>query len=713
MNKTKKQKMVIVIVLMFVLIILIAVIVNRIDRLEIKIQSEVGEQNMETILKGGYEIEVISLNLDKDVNMDGRGEMDEWYSKVHKQPPKPMKEMVKESLAEGKKWDIIGFQEMIEGHRGDVYDTALFIQMMKELVPERTYQCVTQKTNSDGFAAAICSHYPFIADSFREEIIFTSSNLVQNRVIICVIVQTPAGDMPVCSTHPRAGSDPPSQFRNMENIVFEKILPSYVPVTVPADKRDLYIASLKARMILTGDMNYKPNGSERFSSISCMRKWPGMETTKEMGGCGIDHVMIVNMADVRFGHAEPFNRLYLTPLGSYGDMTRPWPTDHLGPVFSLISTQELKIPVKYMGDVSPTPKVIPSVTVSISPVVSPTPEIIPLSLNVITFNIGAFTISQDYYDVRIDPIVKYLGKGNYDIIALQETSYGRKEGERIAARLEELGYGKYYTSKVDDPKSDADAIRHGVGVYVLSRYPVSTVYSRYGIGRSVLSEVNHPQLGALYIASVHPSNDSRCEQPREILNKVVNEPKKIRDNLILMGDMNSYLVDLKKKPMFKAFKGDMCGEEKLLENFDFSCVNFKECLDEGAIDWIFTQKSSVFSIESRNYHTNVYGELGIPGNNWQMHIHKPVSAKIIVNKPLIVTPLPPIVTPTPFISENLSIDLNLDGKIDITDFALFVEYYGVGDNKIDFDRDGKSKRDIDDLSYFIQEYKKEKIDGND
>ncbi len=301
-----------------------------------------------TQLKGGHQIEVISLNLDKDVNMAGRGEMDEHYFNFFPQPL-PFKDMIQESLAEGKKWDIIGFQELIEGHRGDVYDSALFIQMMKELKPERTYRCVTQKINSDGFAAGVCSHYPFIENTFREEIIFTSSNKVQNRVIVCVQIDTPAGIIPVCSTHPRAGSDPPSQFRNMENIVFERILPSYVPATIPPDLRTSYINSLKARLILTGDMNYAPNGTEKFTS-TCTKSWPGMQPSQQMGGCGIDQVMVVNMQHAAFNHSEPYNRQYLTSMGGYQDFTRAWPTDHMGPVFALIQTAELAPLLLKQGD---------------------------------------------------------------------------------------------------------------------------------------------------------------------------------------------------------------------------------------------------------------------------------------------------------------------------------------------------------------------------
>lgn len=63
--------------------------------------------------------------------------------------------------------------------------------------------------------------------------------------------------------------------------------------------------------------------------------------------------------------------------------------------------------------------------------------------------------------------------------------------------------------------------------------------------------------------------------------------------------------------------------------------------------------------------------------------------------------------PTPQVSWK-SIDLNNDSQINITDFAIFVEYYKEGNKKIDYDKDGESIRDIDDLSFFIEEYKKRK-----
>ncbi|MBP9758142.1 endonuclease/exonuclease/phosphatase family protein [Candidatus Dojkabacteria bacterium] len=713
-NNELQKRIFVLILLIMILFVLLLEIGRKKSVLEVRVQSEVeaGEEKMETFLKGGHQIGFISFNLDKDLNIEGKGEVEDWYQFPK---PLPLKDMLRESLTEGKKWDIIGFQEMREPPTSKFSDTTLFINIMKELIPERDYRCVLQTVLSDGFFAAICTHFPIVEGSFRERVIFTNEKQTQNRVVICALIQTPAGDIPFCTTHPRAGSDPAAQFRNMQPILFNDILPSYIPSTIIADYRSAYSYSLRARLVLTGDMNYAPNGTEQFST-ACNRQWLGAPIPKG-ANCGIDQVMITNMAHLELGHQPPFQTQYLVSDGAYLDLNRAWPTDHMGPIVSLISTQELLVPIRYA-----TTTIVSAPTSQISnppqpSIVSATPSPTPIALNVITFNIGAFTIAEEYFDIRIDPIVRYLGKGNYDIIALQETSYGRREGERIASRLEELGFGKFYLSKSDDPKSETDVKRPGPGVYVLSKYPVSTVYSRYGIGRSILSKIQHPQLGELYVTSVHPSNDSHCEQPKEILEKVTREPKEIRDNLILMGDMNSYPYDLETKPKFKAGKGDMCGEEQLLAKFDFSCVSSKECWNAGAVDWILTQKQSVFSIESRNYHPNVYTELGVlgmPGTNWHgVDIHKPVSAKVIVNKPLIVTTLPPSVTPTPFIINNLTIDLNLDGQIDITDFAIFVEYYKEGDEKIDFDKDGKSIRDIDDLSYFIQEYKKEKIDGND
>jgi hypothetical protein len=67
----------------------------------------------------------------------------------------------------------------------------------------------------------------------------------------------------------------------------------------------------------------------------------------------------------------------------------------------------------------------------------------------------------------------------------------------------------------------------------------------------------------------------------------------------------------------------------------------------------------------------------------------------------------------PTVSITQTIDLTGDSIVGIEDFSLFVEYYKVGNVKIDFDEDGKTQRDIEDLNYFIQEYKKEKPDRNE
>lgn len=74
----------------------------------------------------------------------------------------------------------------------------------------------------------------------------------------------------------------------------------------------------------------------------------------------------------------------------------------------------------------------------------------------------------------------------------------------------------------------------------------------------------------------------------------------------------------------------------------------------------------------------------------------------------IPSPTPIIINPQPTVDisdTKVVIDLNADGKVDITDFAIFVEYYKVGNVKIDYDKDGKSQRDIDDFTYFVRYYK--------
>lgn len=258
-------------------------------------------------------------------------------------------------------------------------------------------------------------------------------------------------------------------------------------------------------------------------------------------------------------------------------------------------------------------------------------------LSVISWNIGAFSLTPAELDLRIDPIVSYLGSGNYDIIALQETSYGRQEGELIAQKLEQQGFGKYYIASSND--GSFTPIQNGIGVYVLSKYPIIKFNPeyRYASQRAILTQIAHPS-GDIYAVSAHPSNDSRCDQPTEILQKIVSEPDNIKNNLILLADMNARPKDVDtSRPWYQAFKGDECRNYDLFNNFQLKCREQNNCWDLGSIDWVITTKASSFETISRNYHSNVHGVLNLPGNNMQMHIHRPVSAQIWLNR----TPPPP------------------------------------------------------------------------
>ncbi|MBP9758144.1 hypothetical protein KBD45_00475 [Candidatus Dojkabacteria bacterium] len=336
-------------------------------------------------------------------------------------------------------------------------------------------------------------------------------------------------------------------------------------------------------------------------------------------------------------------------------------------------------------------------------------------LNVITFNIGAFTLEKGLFENRIDPIAHYLGKGKYDIIALQEAGYGRKEGEQIVQRLEDLGYGKYYFVLGEQKEVKNPEIEHGLGVYVLSKYPVFRLATRYSRQRAILTKIEHPLIGDIYVVSAHPSSDSRCEGPTELVKKINSEPQEVKQNLILMADMNALIYDLDKDIKLKAMTGKLCDEKVLMSKYNFFCEDKLNCFSpKDGIDWIIPLKDSSFYIQSRFLLSDMYSQINIPGSGWQNDYHMPVSAKIGTKKPILIPTPSSSPTPVPTVEATpedkpLS-DLNEDSQVDITDFALFVEYYKQGNVKIDYDKDGQTVRDIDDLRYFFNNYKLQNLE---
>ncbi len=286
------------------------------------------------------------------------------------------------------------------------------------------------------------------------------------------------------------------------------------------------------------------------------------------------------------------------------------------------------------------------------------------SIKIVSWNIGAFSLSDNYLDLRLEPMTQWLGKNDFDIIALQETHYGRKEGERIAARLEELGYGKFYVSKALDPKSDNDVRRAGPGVYVLSKFPIKSANMRSlddDVNRSMMAIVELPHYGEVPIVSVHPSNDSRCREPVKLL-KIINELSvELREKVIVMGDMNSIIINIDKNADIQAIKGNICGETALMSKFTQNCTNMKQCpRPTYFVDWIFTTTISKIPIESKQLHTEIHGILNLPGYDWRIHVHQPISA-------VIALPIPP----------RKPEDLDANNVIDIFDYNVLLGKFGA------------------------------------
>ena len=286
------------------------------------------------------------------------------------------------------------------------------------------------------------------------------------------------------------------------------------------------------------------------------------------------------------------------------------------------------------------------------------------SIKIVSWNIGAFTIEREYWDMRVDYVVHWLGKNDFDIIALQETHYGRKEGERIAARLEELGYGKFYVSKALDPKSDTDERRGGPGVYVLSKFPIKYTDDSFkgkSTNRSMLAVIELPHYGDVSIVSTHPSADSRCREPVALLSAVNGLPAEMKEKIIVMGDMNSTIINIDKNADVKALKGDICGVTVLISKFTQNCTNMKECArPTNLIDWIFTPAISKIPIDSKRSHGEIYGTLGIPGSSWKDDFHPPISAVILL-------PTPP----------RKPADLDANGAVDIFDYDVLLGKFGA------------------------------------
>ncbi len=279
------------------------------------------------------------------------------------------------------------------------------------------------------------------------------------------------------------------------------------------------------------------------------------------------------------------------------------------------------------------------------------------SIKIVSWNIGAFTIEREYLDLRLEPMTQWLGKNDFDIIALQETHYGRKEGERIAARLEELGYGKFYVSKTLDPKSDTDVKRPGPGVYILSRFPIKSENMRPlhdDVNRSMMTIVELPYYGDVPIVTAHPSGNSGCKGPVLLLKTIDKFSVELKEKIIITGDMNSTIVN-------GDIRGDvLCKESGLISRFNYKCTDMANCHPPTDIDMIFTTSISKIPIESRKLDKGIHSVLDIPGEVWKNDVHWPISA-------VITLPTPP----------RKPEDLDANSVIDIFDYNILLGKFGA------------------------------------
>ena len=167
---------------------------NFINQNQLKTRSKASSTTEQTFLQGGFEIGVVSMNTDQACTNNARGG-------TCPSDALTLKEGIRQSLAEGRQWDIVGFQETLEPEQKPERssETQEFITIMKELVPDRSYQCIKQSLYSGDFFSAICSAFPFIEGTRREFQIYENPSAEQRRVVICSQVQSPAGNLVICN----------------------------------------------------------------------------------------------------------------------------------------------------------------------------------------------------------------------------------------------------------------------------------------------------------------------------------------------------------------------------------------------------------------------------------------------------------------------------------------------------------------------------------
>ncbi|MBP9758145.1 hypothetical protein KBD45_00480 [Candidatus Dojkabacteria bacterium] len=262
--------------------------------------------------------------------------------------------------------------------------------------------------------------------------------------------------------------------------------------------------------------------------------------------------------------------------------------------------------------------------------------------------------------------------------------------------------------------------------------------------RVVLSVDIQTPYGVLRTVNFHTHGDTQCADAYKALEPLTN-PASIyynppQKNFIITGDFNIALsqvlpaYDPNIRNSGALLIREVCDykysnryvnvndlEKLIKENYKAYCLDPNTCLNRQTIEMVWSLNNNPIDIytmgrgdskfqhifEDVNKHPLVFADIGDP--NWVLPSISTISNPNPSETPSLVSPIiSPVYTPEPIVSpieEQLLIDLNEDGQVDITDFALFVEYYKVGNVKIDYDEDGKILRDVGDLDYFIKNYR--------
>ena len=331
---------------------------------------------------------------------------------------------------------------------------------------------------------------------------------------------------------------------------------------------------------------------------------------------------------------------------------------------------------------------------------------------------GALSISARVN--RMKQLASVIVQNEADVVTLQEFVNfpdGRNDLDNLVKSLEELNYHMYLEII---PYYDVTEVNpYTWNLVTLSKMPIDKENSKTVVlspnRRSRVSLINDTKFGKFFVANFHTNLSEPCKQMGIMLDFI--SPTE-RMSTIIAGDANITFTNFYGEPEQMSKKECKGRDWGIVDNTckdgvyncepkDAKCRNSSACWG----DYVYLFRPSNFYLKNIKSIGNVNNiSDGHPAIISEIGTYLPVIPSIEI------TPVPSIILPSIEPSSQdmgLVIDLNKDGKVDITDFSLFVEYYKVGNVKIDFDKDGKTQRDIEDLNYFIQEYKKEKPDRNE